>query len=176
MIYFAGMRINRILVLVFFLVLSNWCMAQAFQWDGLLVYLPEGWSSKNNRGAITYSNYNQQPQFLQSITLFPAQRFEGRPDTLFAHVWKQLVDPLQNPEAMPRWRRFYTEGGILMQQGSLETKDKDQPRFVQLNVFILESAYQACILQTTDAKTYRQIQNEWQERFLSVKNATAKKR
>jgi hypothetical protein len=77
---------------------------------------------------------------------------------------------------MPRWRRFYTEGGILMQQGSLETKDKDQPRFVQLNVFILESAYQACILQTTDAKTYRQIQNEWQERFLSVKNATAKKR
>lgn len=159
-----------------FICIGNVLYAQAKQWNDLIVPLPEGWSTNNNNGTIKYSNYNLKPEFPIAITLFPPQQFAGRPDTLFAHVWHELIEKNPNQLDAPRWRRFYTEDGTLMQQGGFETGDKESPLYQQLNIYVLDSTYQACLLETNGTKVYRQFQNEWQERLLGVKKIVTKKK
>lgn len=150
--------------------------SQTQQWSQLVIPVPEGWSTNNHQGTIKYSNYNLKPEHPMSILFFPPQPFSGRPDTLFAFAWQSLIEKDTYPDSIPRWRRFYTEDGILMQQGGLESGDKESPVFRQLNIYVLDSTFQACLLETNGAKTYRQIQNEWQERLLTVKKVRSKRK
>lgn len=147
---------------------------QYYKWNQLAIALPDGWSTKTTEGALTYSNYNLQPAQLQSFTLFPAQPFSGKPDTLFPLVWKSLTS-LSELTEIPRWKRLNTVDGILLLQGGLQTGSGDDTRYFQLNVFILEMSYQACLLETTDLKTFKIIQPEWQDRLIDVRKLSVKK-
>jgi hypothetical protein len=166
---------NRVFVIIF-IYLGNTAFGQTQQWSELIVPLPQGWSTNNNNGTIKYSNYNLRPEHPMAITLFPPQAFSGRPDTLFAHVWQELLEKDANLQEVPRWRRFYTEDGTLLQQGGLETGEKENTLYRQLNIYVLDSTYQACLLETDGTKVYRQIQNEWQERLLGVKKVVTRKK
>jgi hypothetical protein len=167
----------RKLCIIIFVVVANFlgASAQMKAWDKLQIGVPEGWSSKQKDGHFQYSNYNLGEGEPFAITLFSAQPYEGKPDTLFAHVWKTHVTDPPVAKEIPRWRRYYTEDGMLVQQGFVDFPDKENPLYRQLNVFVLDSSYQACLIETTSNKAYKQVQNEWQERLLGVKKIGKKK-
>jgi hypothetical protein len=173
------MFLNKVGIIVLAIITSSLvASAQMRAWDKLMINLPEGWSSKQKDGNYQYSNYNQAGSEPFAITFFAAQPFSGKPDTLFAFVWNQKVSVLTDTnEDPPRWRRFYTEDGLLMQQGFFEYTNADKSSiYRQLNVIILEDSYQACLIETTSTKAYKLVQSDWQDRLLGIKQLSAKKK
>jgi hypothetical protein len=169
-------KLSIILLTIFATTMGAYAQMRA--WGNLMVSLPEGWSSNQKDGNYQYSNYNMAGTEPFAITFFAAQPFTGKPDTLFANVWNQKVSTITESDAPPpRWRRYYTEDGLLIQQGFLEYSFPDKPtRYCQLNVILLEGTYQACLIETTSTKAYRLVQSDWQDRLLGIKQVSAKKK
>ncbi|HSK13215.1 MAG TPA: hypothetical protein VK907_08360, partial [Phnomibacter sp.] len=87
----------HILLAVF---ISSGISAQPTTWDNLTIPLPSGWSIKQKDGIFQYSNYNIRGMEPFSISLFPAQHYAGKMDTLFAHAWNLYVTepyPVKEP-------------------------------------------------------------------------------
>lgn len=161
---------------LFFLLFSiQPATAQIKNWGNLQIDLPSGWSSSLRDGVYSLSNYNIKNADPYSITLFDIAPYAGKMDTLFAHVWNHKIGNGTESVAIPRWRKFYSNDGMLIQQGFHETNEKGQTIFRQLNIFLMDGAYQACIITAKSLKSYRSVQAEWQDRLLAVKT-TGKKR
>lgn len=164
------------------LVLTGICMAmakcpaqaQVRVWGALSLEIPEGYASNKRSGTIVYSNSNQKGAEPLSITLYDAIPYEGRMDTLFAHAWRSRLGTLASTEeeAIPRWRRFYTNDGVLMQQGFAESQQNGQPIYRLLTLYVGEGFYQPVLITTTSLKAYKPIQAAWQER---LQNAVLRK-
>ncbi len=148
---------------------DNPVIAQLRTWGKLQIPVSDGWSAKQKAGSVQLSNYNLANAEPFTITLFDNEPFKGKPDTLFAFAWKKyMIDPPQAPD-IPRWRRFYTNDGLLIQQGFVEFTKEGGPLFRQLNVFMLDNSFQVCLLETTSSKNYRLMQTEWMEKLQGVK-------
>jgi len=148
--------------------------AQAKIWGKLQIDLPGGWSSTMRDGVFSLSNYNIKDADPYSITLFTITPYTGKIDTLFSHVWSQKIGNGSEATPIPRWRRFYSNDGMLIQQGFHETNENGQSIFRQLNIFQIDDAYQACIITAKSLKSYRSVQSEWQDRLFAVR-ASGKK-
>ena len=170
------MLFKRIRILGLLIFSANCVYAQSIVWNDLMITMPDGWSTTKKNGTLHYSNYNLKPEHPQSCTLFPSKPFKGRPDSLFAFAWRMLVENNPSQQETPRWRRYYTGEGKLIQQGGMESNEIGNTLYRMLSVYVLDSTFQACLLETTSTKTYRLIQNDWQERFLGVTRITGAKR
>jgi hypothetical protein len=159
------MKMLTSVLFAFTIFFGNPVTAQLRNWGKLQIPVSEGWSLKQQAGYVQLSNYNLLNAEPFTITLYENKPYTGKPDTLFAHAWKNFANnPPVSPE-VPRWRRFYTEEGLLIQQGFVEFTGEGGPLFRQLNVFVLEGSYQVCVLETSSAKNYRVIQTEWMEKL-----------
>jgi hypothetical protein len=150
--------------------------AQQRTWGNFQINVPETWSMTQIAGSVNLSNYNIKNSEPFSITLFDASTIEGKTDSTFALVWKTYVAPLTGVTEVPRPRRLFTDEGIPIFQGFKEIPDKTNPQYYQLNVYVVNDVFQACLLRTTSLKNYRLFQAEWQERLLGIKMVDAKKK
>jgi hypothetical protein len=169
-------NVTQLLVVTGITVAMAGCpvQAQVRVWSALSLEIPEGYASIKRSGTIVYSNSNQKGAEPLSITLYDAIPYEGRLDTLFAHAWRSKLGTLASTEeeAIPRWRRFYTNDGVLMQQGFAESQPNGQPIYRLLTLYVGEGFYQPVLITTTSLKAYKPIQAEWQER---LQNAVLRK-
>ncbi len=165
------------LVVPFYLTLVCFSVAaQNRTWGKLQISVSEGWSVKQKAGFVQLSNYNLANAEPFTITLFDNQPFNGKPDTLFAVAWKKFVTMPPQSAEMPRWRRFYTDEGLLIEQGFVEFTHEGGPLYRQLNVIVLPDSYQACLLETSSLKNYRLMQTDWMEKLQGVRQILAAKK
>ena len=140
-----------------------------------MINLPGGWGSKMKAGNFVYSNYNIMGSEPFSITLFKPEAFSGKPDSLFYNAWKKyLAEVIPTPD-VPRPRRWSTDNELPLFTATRELTDKKNPAFYVFGIYVLQESYQAFLIETPMARTYRNVQAEWQERLLEVGIAGAKK-
>ena len=144
-------------------------------WGNYLINLPAGWSSSLRNGIQTLSNYNLKSEEPIELKLFPPESFSGKQDTLFTHVWSKLVTNILHGVPAPRARRFFTNYSEPFYQGFTELTSVEPTGYYQLNIFVHENTWQACLLIMSSAKSYRLVQAEWLERMLAVIPVSAKK-
>ena len=169
------LKIRTILVICLFCTVQPGHV-QSRPWGKLEIQVSEGWSIKQKAGFVQLSNYNLTNAEPFTITLFENQSYNGKPDTLFAYAWKRFVTSPPTAPEIPKWRRFYTEEGLLILQGFAEFTKADAPLYRQLNVILLPGSFQACMLETSTSKNYRLLQTEWMERLQGVKQINTGKK
>jgi hypothetical protein len=136
-----------------------------------MISLPAGWGSNMKAGNFIYSNYNITGTEPFSITLFKPEAFSGKPDSLFYEAWKKYLTPLLPTTDIPRPRKWSTDNELPLLTASKELNDKTNPAFYVFGIYVLDGSYQAFLIQTAFARTYREVQAEWQERLLEVSMA-----
>jgi hypothetical protein len=161
-------------ILFFNLFFMQGLLAQSKSWGKLQIDLPGGWSSSIRDGVFSLSNYNIKDADPYSIILFGITPYTGKMDTLFAHVWSQKIGNGSEAAPIPRWRKFYTNDGMLIQQGFHETNENGETVYRQLNIFLMDGAFQACIINAKSLKSYRTVQSEWQDRIVAVRSSGKK--
>lgn len=124
-------------------------------------------------GNLIYSNYNLGGGAPFSITLFKPEAITGKTDSLFQDGWKKYMSGLATTSDIPRPKKWVTSDELPLFTASKEITGQ---AFYVFGIYLLGEQYQAFLLETTNAKTYREVQSEWQERLLEVKMATVKKR
>lgn len=168
---------GKILAVICFLTIhqlpSN---AQSTHWGQLMINLPGGWGSNMKAGNFVYSNYNIKGSEPFSITLFKPEVFSGKTDSLFYEAWKKYLTPVLPAPDIPRPRKWSTDNELPLLTASKERSDKLNPAFYVFGIYILEGSYQAFLIETPMARTYRDVQAEWQERLLEVGMAGPKKK
>ena len=168
-LYLSSMNFRKLLAVLGFLTFHQpVSFAQSTHWGQLLINLPAGWGSNMKAGNFVYSNYNIKGSEPFSITLFKPEAFSGTPDSLFYEAWKKYLAPLLPTPEVPRPRKWSTENEIPLLTASKELADKSNPAFYVFGIYVLKESYQAFLIQTTMARTYRDVQAEWQERLLEV--------
>ena len=162
------MKVLKLPLLFVLLIMGVGAGAQKRVWGKLIIPVSDAWSIKQKNGVVELSNYSLHNAEPFTISLFENKPYTGKADSLFALAWRTFVNPSPASEAIPRWRRFYTEEGILIQQGFIETNGEGVTSFRQLNVFLLNDSYQACLLETSTGKNYKLMQTEWMERLQGI--------
>lgn len=148
--------------------------AQQRNWGNFVINVPETWSMTQKAGSVLLTNYNLKEAEPFAITLFDDSAIEGNPDSAFANAWKKLIMPLTGLPEVPHPRRLYTDEGVPLFQGFKEIASKTDPQYYQLNVYVINQTYQACLLHTTTARNYRLVQEEWQDRLTGIKMVKSK--
>jgi hypothetical protein len=167
------MKILHSIVIASILLIGQQSFCQNRVWGKLLISVSESWSVKQKGGVVELSNYTIQGADPFNIILFENKPYEGKPDSLFATAWRNHIGQPAPGKTIPKWRRFYTEDGILILQGFEEVITPESSFFRQLNVYYLNDSYQACMLETSSSKNYKAMQAEWMERLQGVKQVIA---
>jgi len=176
-LYLSSMNFGKLLAVLGFLTFHQpISFAQSTHWGQLMMNLPGGWSSNMKAGNFVYSNYNIKDSEPFSITLFKPEDFSGKPDSLFYTAWKKYLSQVFPAPEVPRPRRWTTDNELLLFTASKELADKTNPAFYVFGIYVLEGTYQAFLIETSQARTYKNVQVEWQERFLAVSLANPKKK
>ncbi len=167
------MKNVRIFIAISLNLLLTCGFAQYRSWGDLLFPISGTWSIRQTGKQIELSNYNTGEPTRFTITLFEKKAISGKPDSLFAIAWRTHLNRLPRTDFVPRWKRVYTDEGMLILQGFMEfSADAGGPLYRQLNVYVMEQHYQACLLEMEGVTEYKKIQTDWLERIRGATRTT----